>query len=192
MKAIIEGLLFLRGNEGISLDELIAIIDEKEDDIRKSIRELYDDCQKEDRGIQVEMLGNKLKFTTKPEHKSFYQKLTNNEVNTPLSKSALETLAIIAYNEPITKVEIDDIRGINSSYVVRKLLLKGLIQEKGRSSLPGKPKQYGVTDLFLDHFGLNSTKELPVINFDKIINKGQTEENLFLSKYTELQSEKNE
>ncbi len=183
MKAIIEGLLFVKGSEGLSLEELIDITEQNSQDIKLALKELYDDYQNEDRGIQLELLGNRYKLTTKEKHKDIYKKLTFEEENTNLSQSALETLAIIAYNEPITRIEIDEIRGVNSTYVIRKLLLRNLIQEVGRADLAGHPRLYGVTNDFLDYFGLSSISELPEIK--PIETSDNEEKNLFDSRYKE-------
>ena len=182
MKAAIEGLLFLKGSDGLTIAELSNILEIPSDEIKKAIKELYQDYQNEERGIQLELLGEHFKLTTKKEHRKYYQKITQEEENSSLSQSALETLAIIAYNEPITRMEIDEIRGINSSYVLRKLMIKNLIQEVGKSDLPGKPRQYGVTNAFLDYFGLGGIDELPKIEVEE---KEKTEGNLFESRYQE-------
>lgn len=182
-KAIIEGLLFISGDDGLTLEELINIIEKPEDEIKTSIKELYNDYQNENRGIQVEFLGNHFKLTTKVEHKEYYKKLVENEENSSLSQSSIETLAIIAYNAPITRVEIDEIRGVNSSYIIRKLLLKGLIEEVGKSELPGKPKLYNVTSKFLDYFGLGSLDELPKMELNQ--DNNDDEKGLFESRYKE-------
>jgi segregation and condensation protein B len=183
MKALIEGLLFIKGSDGLSLDELNDITGYEKNDIKKVLKELYDDMSSDDRGIQLELLGNKYKLTTKEKHNEIYQKLTLEEETGILSQAAIETLAIIAYNEPITRIEIDEIRGVNSSYLVRKLLLKNLIQEVGRSELAGHPRQYGVTNDFLDYFGLNSIEDLPPLkDVEPVIKQ---EEDLYDSKYKE-------
>ena len=134
--------------------------------------------------MRIEYLGNKFKLTTKSEHKDFYKKLVNEEQNSLLSQSSLETLAIIAYNGPITRVDIDNIRGVNSTYVIRKLLLKGLIEESGRADTAGKPRLYNVTSKFLDYFGLGSISELPKI-IDIEHEEINDDTNLFTSKYKE-------
>lgn len=186
-KSVIEGLLFIAGDEGLSLDEICNIIEKSKDETSLLIKELFNDYNVSERGIQLEFLGNKFKLTTKIEHKEFYKKLIKEETNAPLGQSALETLAIIAYNGPITRITIDEIRGVNSSYVIRKLLLKNLIEEVGKSDIPGKPKLYNVTSKFLDHFGLGSTDELPKLEFDNEENNIE-EQDLFNSKYTEKES----
>lgn len=182
MKAIIEGLLFLSGEDGLTLEEISNITEKDCDEIKNNIKELYKDYESNDRGIQIEFLGNHFKLTTKSEHKEYYKKLVTEEENSLLGQSSLETLAIIAYNNPITRIDIDNIRGVNSSYVVRKLLLKGLIEEVGRSDSPGRPRLYGVTSKFLDYFGLGSIDELPKIENNDI---EDSETNLFESKYKE-------
>lgn len=183
MRAIIEGLLFLSGQDGLTLEEIANITEKDFDEVKFAIKELYKDYESNDRGIQIEFLGNHFKLTTKSEHKEYYKKLVIEEENSLLGQSSLETLAIIAYNNPITRIDIDNIRGVNSSYVVRKLLLKGLIEEVGRSDSPGRPRLYGVTSKFLDYFGLGSVDELPKIENNNDIEDLET--NLFESKYKE-------
>ena len=122
-------------------------------------------------------------FWLKKECHEYLEKLVEVEENAVLSQSALETLAIIAYNEPITRIQIDEIRGVNSSYVLRKLLLRDLIKEVGRSDLPGKPFLYATTPKFLDYFGLSSIEELPKIEIED--GEAVNETNLFESKYKE-------
>lgn len=182
MKAVIEGLLFLSGDEGLSLEQLINITEKTEEEIKECLKELFKDYEDSNRGIQIEYLGNNFKLTTKKEHKEYYKKLVTYEENSTLSQSALETLAIIAYNGPITRIDVDSIRGVNSSYVIRKLLLKGLIEEDGRSDSAGRPRLYKVTSKFLDYFGLGSIQELPKIENEQI---EDDEKSLFESKYTE-------
>lgn len=188
LKAIIEGLLFVSGDEGLSVDEIVNISESNIDDVKNAIKILYKDYETEERGIQLEYLGERFKLTTKPTHKEYYKKLLKNEEDSVLSQSALETLAIIAYNSPITRIDIDNIRGVNSTYVIRKLLIKGLIEEVGRSDSPGKPRLYNITPKFLDYFGLGSIEELPQIETNEIIEN--EEKSLFASKYTDQDNNK--
>ena len=183
MKAIVEGLLFLSGEDGLTLEEISDVIEKSDDEVKTIIKELYNDYNNETRGIQIEFLGNHFKLTTKKEHKEYYKKLVVDEENSTLSQSVLETLAIIAYNAPLTRIEIENIRGVNSSYAIRKLLLKGLIEESGRSEAPGRPRLYNVTPRFLDYFGLGSINELPKLKEKEIII--DEEKSLFESKYKE-------
>lgn len=184
LKAIIEGLLFVSGEEGLTLEEICNITEKAKNEISENLKILFDEYNNVERGIQIEFLGNKFKLTTKSEHKEFYKKLIKEEENSVLSQSALETLAIIAYNGPITRVAIDEIRGVNSSYVVRKLLLKGLIEETGKADSAGRPRIYNVTSRFLDYFGLGTTDELPKLDITEK-NDVDEESDLFNSKYNE-------
>ena len=183
MKGLIEGLLFVSGEEGLTLDEIASITEESKDDIKIIIQELYNDYENPDRGIKLEYLGNHFKLTTKKEHKDYYKKIFDEEENSTLSDSCLEVLAIIAYNAPITRTNIDEIRGVNSSYAIRKLLIKNLIQDVGRSDLPGRPKLYNVTSNFLDYFGLGNIDELPELKIKGKDNELNTD--LFESRYKE-------
>lgn len=182
MEAVLEGLLFLVGDEGITLARLKEILEIDDDELNSTIETLEKEYDKNNRGIKLELLGNKLKLTTKKEHKEYYERLVETD-DSLLSQASLETLAIIAYNQPITRANIDEIRGIDSSYVIRKLLLKNLIKDMGRSDAPGRPILYGVTDEFLDYFGLSNIDELPKLEEVEI---AEDETDLFASKYNEL------
>ena len=160
-EAILEGLLFVVGDDGLTLNQISDILDidiDKSKELVMNLRKVY---ESDNRGITINFLGDTFKLTTKKEHKDYYEKLLQNTENNMLSQAALETLAIIAYNEPITRVEIDELRGVSTSYVVRKLLARGLIKEAGKSDLPGKPTLYKTTSDFLDYFGLSSIEDLP-------------------------------
>lgn len=184
LKAVLEGLLFIVGDEGLSIGKIEEILGTKEEETKQILKDLVVEYSKPERGIKLEVLGNKFKLTTKKEHKEYYQKLCDMEKEEGLSQSALETLAIIAYNQPITRNEIDQARGAVSSHILRRLLLKDLIAVVGKSDLPGKPNLYGTTDNFLDYFGLSSISDLPQLKQDKKEVK-EEEKELFNSKYTE-------
>ena len=109
--------------------------------------------------------------------------MLENPRNNILSNQALETLAIIAYNEPITRIDVDEIRGVDSAYVVRRLLAKGLIKECGRDDKPGHPILYKTTDEFLDYFGLSSKEDLPKI--EELKQEDNEDKDLFKSTYKE-------
>ena len=181
LKAILEGLLFVVGEEGISKEKLLNILDVSEEELQKLLDDYSMNLSKEDRGLSLEKYNDNYKLVTKKEHADYYKKLVDVEISDTLSPAALETLAIIAYNQPITRLMVDEIRGVSSVYVMRRLILKNLIKEVGRSELPGRPILYGVTDQFLDYFGLKSLDELPEIDEEKPI---ETKE-LFSSKYKE-------
>lgn len=180
--AVLEGLLFLRGEEGISVSEIRDILNVDDKKLREIIFSLQDNYLKEDRGIQIEKYGDVLKLTTKREHLEFYQKLIEIDETKPLSQAALESLAIIAYNTPITRISVDEIRGVSSAHLVRNLVNRGLVEITGKSEKPGKPNLYGVTNLFLDKFGLRNLEELPA--FEQI-DLEEEETDLFNSRYKE-------
>jgi len=181
--AVLEGLLFISGDEGIELDVVKNILDVNDEELNKVIEDLCQVYSSNERGLNIEKFGKKIKLTTKAEHKEYYERLVDEEANSLLSNAALETLAIIAYNGPVTRVEVDEIRGINSSHLVRKLLLKNLIKDVGRSDKPGRPILYNVTENFLDYFGLQSIEDLQKIE-EKV--EEDLEKDLFESKYKEL------
>ena len=184
-KAVLEGLLFVVGEDGLTLDQIVEVLDINEDEAKALVQDLKHSYEEEDRGLRIDYLGNRLKLTTKYEHREYYQKLLENPETNILSQAALETLAIIAYNEPITRVEVDKIRGVSSSKMIRKLVAKGLIKETGRSELPGRPILYETTNEFLDYFGLKSIDELP--DMEKYIDEANEEideeQDLYTSKY---------
>ena len=184
-KAVLEGLLFVVGEDGLTLDQIVEVLDINEDEAKALVQDLKHSYEEEDRGLRIDYLGNRLKLTTKYEHREYYQKLLENPETNILSQAALETLAIIAYNEPITRVEVDKIRGVSSSQMIRKLVAKGLIKETGRSELPGRPILYETTNEFLDYFGLKSMDELP--DMEKYIDEANEEideeQDLYTSKY---------
>lgn len=163
MEAIIEGLLYVQGDLGLTLRQIEEVLNIDEETAKKLVYNLkayYDDSK---RGLRINFLGNTIKITTREEHKEYYQKLLENPTTHTLSPQALEVLAIIAYNEPVTRATVEKLRGVDSSYVMRSLLAKGLIKESGKSDLPGRPILYKTTDDFLDYFGLASKDDLPKI-----------------------------
>ena len=174
---VLEGLLFVVGDEGVTLKEICETLSVDENTARELLTELKKEYESDARGIKISFLGETFKLTTKKEHKEFYQKLVTNK-EAVLSQAQLEVLAIIAYNEPITRIEVDEIRGISSTYVIKKLLSLDLIRVVGKSDLPGKPNLYRTTREFLDCFGLSSINDLP----DLSITEDNSEPNLFSKK----------
>ena len=180
--AILEGLLFVVGDEGLTLDQICNILEISMEDAKELLMELKKSYEDTSRGIRISYLGNAFKLTTKKEHKAYYEKLIVNPETNTLSQSALETLAIIAYHQPITRVEVDEMRGVNNSWVIRKLVAKGLVKEVGKSTMPGRPNLYGTTSDFLDYFGLATINDLPKLPSDEVDND---ETDLFQSIYKE-------
>ena len=181
--AVLEGLLFVVGDDGLSIEQIMDILSVDKDEAKEIIKSLMQEYEKENRGIRINFLGNTFKLTTKSEHREFYEKLLVNDDANKLSNSALETLAIVAYNEPITRIRIDEIRGVQTGQLIRKLVAKGLLKEAGRSNMPGRPILYKTTSEFLDYFGINSLADLPKIDMpdEEIID----DVDLYESKYSE-------
>lgn len=167
--AVIQGLLFIAGNEGLDLDAIAFYLNlaKKKDKVVTLIETLQTKLiNDETSGLTVVKLGNLYKITTKPEHHEYYQVLQEQPI-TRLSQAALETLAIIAYNQPVTKTKIEEIRGVNCDGMISKLKSLNFVTEVGRSELPGRPYLYVITDEFMDHFQLESLAQLPELpNFN--------------------------
>lgn len=183
MEGILEGLLYVQGDSGLTLKEVMSILDLEEEDAKRLVYQLKVNYEKEDRGLRLSYLGNTFKLTTKQEHREYYEKLLENPSTHVLSQAALEVLAIIAYNEPITRGKVDEFRGVESAFVIRKLLAKGLIKEAGKSDMPGHPILYKTTDDFLDYFGLSTKEDLPDI--EELEVNDTEEKDLFRSNYRE-------
>jgi len=183
---ILEGILFVVGDEGITLNNLCEIMDIKMEEAKELLLQLKSTYENDARGIRISYLGDAFKLTTKEEHKEYYQKLIESPDTNILTPSTLEVLAIIAYNQPITRVEIDEMRGVSSSHIIRRLVAKGLVKESGKSTMPGRPNLYRTTHEFLDAFGLANLDELPEFEED-ITSDSETE--LFTSIYKEDNNE---
>lgn len=182
-QAVLEGLLYVAGDEGLKKEELCRILEVDSEKLKEIVKDLEEEYSDEKRGLMLEIYGDRIKIVTKKALSDYLKKLFSEETNENLSPSALETLAIIAYNEPVTRAMVDEIRGVSSAHIIRKLVFKNLVKDIGRSDLPGRPILYGVTEEFLDHFGLSSLDDLPKI-------KEETKEgeplDLFDSKYKEI------
>jgi segregation and condensation protein B len=126
-----------------------------------AVRQLRQDFQKSGRGVQIVELAGSFQMTTLPVHAVYFERLAYSPSRTSLSQSALETLAIVAYRQPITRVEIEEIRGVRAERALHNLVAKQLIEEIGRADAPGRPILYGTTKQFMDYFGLSGLSELP-------------------------------
>ena len=161
--AIIQGLLFIAGNEGLSLETIVGYLGLKHQ--KNKIANLLIQLQtklaaEQTSGLTIIKLGQLYKLTTKSSYHEFYQGLQKQSF-IRLSQAALETLAIIAYNQPITKAKVEEIRGVSCEAIINKLKGLNFIKEAARSELPGRPFFYTITDEFMDHFQLESLAQLP-------------------------------
>ncbi|MGX8834207.1 SMC-Scp complex subunit ScpB [Amedibacillus sp. YH-ame6] len=163
LKSVLEGLLFLSGDEGLSKEQILGCMDEDEqvEHIEETLDELMKDYLEDCHGIELVRFGGIYKFVSKECVHEYAERLFSSTKMSTLSNAAMETLAIIAYKQPITRVEIEEIRGVGCDMMVRKLLARSLIKECGRSDAPGRPFLYEVTEEFMDTFKLESLKELP-------------------------------
>lgn len=160
----IESLLFVAGEEGMTLNELTYVLNVSSSNVYESVVYLKEQYEEdEDKGLTILELGDVFVLSTKKELSSVLKKYAQSSISQSLSQAALESLAIIAYKQPITRVEIEEIRGVQSSGSLQKLQARRLVQEEGRVEGPGRAKLYGTTPYFLDYFGLKTIKELPEI-----------------------------
>lgn len=161
LKSIVEGLLFVSGDEGLELKQLAEILEVDKETLRQLLEEMKADFRRSKRGIQIVEIAGTYQLATLPEHSKYFEKLATSPSSSTLSQAALETLAIIAYRQPITRAELEEVRGVKSERPLNTLLNKMLIKEVGRLEAPGRPILYGTTKEFLDYFGLKSLDQLP-------------------------------
>ena len=163
--ALVEAILFV-SPEPLNANQIGNLLDVSPREVKIAIQEL--DLLYSDRGIRLQHHNNKFQITSAPEAAAVLENLLNLETTSTLSQAALETLSIIAYQQPITRPQIDSIRGVNSDGVLKTLLNKGLIEDVGRTEGPGRPILYSTTTEFLKYFGLGSYEELPPLDFEEI------------------------
>ena len=159
--SVLEGLLFVAGDDGISLEEASYILELERSAVRQLLDELKKRLEDENSGLELLLTASHYKLVTKASLKSYIEKYAVSPYSSQLSQASLETLAIIAYKQPVTRVDIESIRGVQSSGSIQKLLLRDLIEEAGRLETPGRPKLYKTTAYFMDYFGLESLDALP-------------------------------
>ena len=165
LSASVEALLFVAA-EPVSPVHLATIIEITTSEIEELLDKLQETYQ--DRGICLQWHAGKVQLTSSPEKGELIERFLGLETSSRLSRAALETLAIIAYRQPVTRPNLDAVRGVNSDGVLRSLLNKGLIQDVGRSEGPGRPILYGTTSDFLRYFGLKSLGALPPIKSNEL------------------------
>ncbi|MGE6610122.1 SMC-Scp complex subunit ScpB [Peribacillus sp. NPDC076916] len=160
-KGILEALLFAAGDEGLSVKQIASVLEITEYQATDIVEGLKEEYISDVRGIQVIEIAGVYQMATKKEHSDYLKRLVETSSTQGLSQAALETLAIIAYKQPITRAEIDEIRGVKTDRPIHTLVTKVLIKEVGRAEGSGRAYLYGTTKEFLDYFGLNSIDELP-------------------------------
>jgi segregation and condensation protein B len=182
-KGILEALLFAAGDEGLSVKQIASVLEITEYQATDIVESLKEEYVSDVRGIQVIEIAGVYQMTTKKEHSDYLKRLVETSSTQGLSQAALETLAIIAYKQPITRAEIDEIRGVKTERPIHTLVTKVLIKEVGRAEGSGRAYLYGTTKEFLDYFGLNSIDELPPLadNSEDSFESGEAD--LFFEKF---------
>ncbi|MBQ1946672.1 MAG: SMC-Scp complex subunit ScpB [Clostridia bacterium] len=157
---IIEAILFVSG-EPVQTAALAHALEVTEIEINTAVQELESDYDYQRRGICLKRFGSHVQLSTRADYAPYIEKLLQPIQKQSLSQAALETLAVVAYKQPVTKLDIESVRGVKCDYSVQSLVNKGLIEEVGRKETLGRPILYGTTDTFLSHFGLRSLEDLP-------------------------------
>ena len=160
MNSAIEAILFAAG-DSVPIARLSLIIGVGEDEVERCAKELQDDYSFNRRGMRILRLDNKLQMCSAPDYAGYISKILEQRKPPMLSQAALETLAIVAYFQPVTRAYIEQVRGVDSSYTVGALQERGLIEECGRLEVPGRPSVFRTTDVFLRTMGISSLTELP-------------------------------
>ncbi|MER2030476.1 MAG: SMC-Scp complex subunit ScpB [Solibacillus sp.] len=181
----IEALLFVAGDEGMTVKQLAQYIEVEPMDIEAGLSELLSHYNEEEmRGITLKQLAGTYQLTTKPEVTDTLKKLIENPTNQVLTAASLEVLAIIAYKQPITRAEVEDLRGVKSERPIATLVSRALVQEVGRAEGTGRAILYGTTKEFLNYFGLKNIKELPPLP-EEVDQEDDQPTDLFLTKFQE-------
>ena len=181
----VESLLFVSGDDGLTNKQLAFLTDTTEEEIDGILRTMIQTYkEREDRGLEIKQLAGTFQFVTKEENVLCIQKLVENPTTQSLSQASLEVLAIIAYKQPITRVEIEDIRGVKSERPISTLAAKGLVREVGRAEGTGRAILYGTTNEFLQYFGLQDLSTLPPLPED-VSTDEMEDTDLFMTKFQE-------
>ena len=163
LKSIIESLLFVSGDT-LTIKDICNAVEASNKIVKSILDEMQNEYEEDKRGIKLISINGEYQLVTKSENSEYIQKLLKKNKRQSLSQASLESLAIIAYKQPITRVDIDEIRGVKSESALQRLLEKDLIKEVGRLEVPGKPILFGTTDEFLRQFGLKEIDELPSLD----------------------------
>ena len=180
IESAIEAILFTMG-DSVEVSKIAYAIGHDERTTKKIIRQMMDKYNAEDRGIRIIELDDSFQMCTKKEMYDYLIRIAKQPKRHVLTDVVLETLSIIAYKQPVTKLEIEKIRGVKSDHAVNKLVEYNLVEEKGRLDAPGRPLLFGTSEEFLRRFGIQSTEELPNLNSEQIATfKAEAEEEIQL------------
>ena len=176
IKSAIESMMYIWG-EPLDIKDMAEVFNMDKKEVYECCRELAEEYEREGRGIVIREVNKSFQFVTRPENIDYIERLCTPVKQKRLSQSALEVLAIVAYRQPVTKGEIEAVRGIRCDRVIEGLSAKGLVAELGRSDAVGRPILYGTTDEFLKQFGFSSLRELPDIeDIEDVLREGGTDE----------------
>lgn len=170
LKCIIEAILFVAG-EPVCVEDLAHALDLTVSELSAALDQLRDEYDLDARGVRLARFGDSVQLTTRAEYAPYIERLLQPVQKQSLSQAAMETLSIIAYRQPVTKAEIEAVRGVKCDYSVSSLLHKELICEMGRRESLGRPILYGTTTKFLQHFGIESLNELPPMKLEAVDEK---------------------
>ncbi len=181
-KSVIEGLLFVSGDEGLDAKTLAEVLDLEMEAILLLLHEMQQEFRHSNRGLQIIEIAGAYQMTTRMDHAPYFEKLAYSPANATLSQAALETLAIIAYKQPTTRAEIEDVRGVKCEKAINTLMSKKLIEEMGRAETTGRPILYGTTKEFLEYFGLKHMEDLPPLPMLSLDEEVEQEADLLFQK----------
>ncbi|WP_270994335.1 SMC-Scp complex subunit ScpB [Listeria seeligeri] len=190
---VLESLLFAAGDAGLSTEQLTGVMEITHIEalnLLELLSERYNDNS--DRGLILLELAGTFQLATKKVHAEYLRKLVEVPSNTVLSQASLETLAIIAYRQPVTRMEVDEVRGVQTDGPIRTLVAKGLVTDKGRVDGAGRAKLYVTTSEFLDAFGLNSLDDLPKLADPEAEEPDQSEMDLFFDRFNQNKEQEEE
>ncbi|WP_270993155.1 SMC-Scp complex subunit ScpB [Listeria seeligeri] len=190
---VLESLLFAAGDAGLSTEQLTGVMEITHIEalnLLELLSERYNNNP--DRGLILLELAGTFQLATKKAHAEYLRKLVEVPSNTVLSQASLETLAIIAYRQPVTRMEVDEVRGVQTDGPIRTLVAKGLVTDKGRVDGAGRAKLYVTTSEFLDAFGLNSLDDLPKLADPEAEEPDQSEMDLFFDRFNQNKEQEEE
>ena len=175
LKGRIEAILFVAG-EAVGIRDLAKALRIEEKELKEALKTIGSEYDYEQRGFMLKRFGDKVQLATRPLYSEDVLRLLQPVQQQSLSQAAMETLAVVAYKQPVTRAEVEQIRGVKCDYSLQSLMIKGLIQEAGRKDTIGRPILYATTDMFLSHFGIQSLEDLPPLPETESENSERTDD----------------
>ena len=175
LKGRIEAILFVAG-EAVGIRDLAKALRVEEKELKETLKKIGSEYDYEQRGFMLKRFGEKVQLATRPLYSEDVLRLLQPVQQQSLSQAAMETLAVVAYKQPVTRAEVEQIRGVKCDYSLQSLMMKGLIQEAGRKDTIGRPILYATTDMFLSHFGIQELEDLPPLPETESENSEETDD----------------